>query len=319
MSEDPFSDVLRFADAETVVSGGFTAGGRWAIRFPIPGKIKFFGVAGGACWLCIDGEDTPLRVHAGDVFLLSAHRPFVLAGDPATAPVDAADLFADGAGRITPIGEGDDACFLIGGHVRLNAAGGALLSDVLPPLIHIPAAASQAGMLQWLLNQLIRESAAELPGAALAMAQLAQLMFVHVLRAHLHTSPPMAAGWLRAVVDPRLAPALRLIHGDPGRAWRLDELAKAAAMSRTTFALYFKATAGVAPVAYLTEWRMRLAKHALRERDVTVGQLARSLGYASESAFSNAFKRVTGTAPQRFRQAIEAKHFADTPIAVQSL
>jgi AraC-like DNA-binding protein len=96
------------------------------------------------------------------------------------------------------------------------------------------------------------------------------------------------------------------MHGDPGRSWRPDELAKVAAMSRTTFALHFKTVAGVAPLAYLTEWRMRLAERALREENGPVAALARSLGYTSESAFSNAFKRVTGSAPKRYRTAVRA-------------
>jgi AraC-like DNA-binding protein len=78
-------------------------------------------------------------------------------------------------------------------------------------------------------------------------------------------------------------------------------------MSRTTFASHFKTVAGLAPLTYLTQWRMRLAQRALREDDTPVSVLARSLGYVSESAFSNAFKRITGNAPKRYRSAILAK------------
>jgi AraC-like DNA-binding protein len=101
-----------------------------------------------------------------------------------------------------------------------------------------------------------------------------------------------------------LAPALGLMHSDPGHSWQLKELAQAAAMSRTTFAVRFKQAAGVAPLTYLTQWRMRLAERALREQDTPVADLARSLGYTSESAFSNAFKRVMGSAPRRYRSAV---------------
>jgi AraC-like DNA-binding protein len=128
-------------------------------------------------------------------------------------------------------------------------------------------------------------------------------MFVQILRAHLQSSDPLAAGWLRAVADKRIAPALRLMHAEPGRAWKLGQLAKTAAMSRTAFAVHFKAVAGVAPLTYLTHWRMRLAERALREENVSVSVLARSLGYASDSAFSNAFKRVVGSAPRLYRGA----------------
>ena len=311
MSDDPFSDVLRFADAETVVTGRFTAGGRWAVRFPAPDKIKFFALVKGGCWLALDGHDGPVRVETGDVLLLSAPRSFVLASDLSITPVAATEFFPPGRspGSVVKISEGED-CIQIGGHVRLDPASGRLLQDVLPPLIHVRADAAQAPALQWLLDQLARESAAGLPGGSLASAQIAQLMFVQVLRAYVEMSGPLAAGWLRAVSDPRIAPALRLMHAEPGRAWQLAELARAAAMSRTTFALHFKTVAGVAPLAYLTEWRMRLAERALREEQTPVSVLGRSLGYTSESAFSNAFKRVTGNAPKRYRSAIRAQALA---------
>jgi AraC-like DNA-binding protein len=73
-------------------------------------------------------------------------------------------------------------------------------------------------------------------------------------------------------------------------------------MSRSSFAERFKSAAGVAPLTYLTEWRMRLAERVLRDEDASVFELAESLGYASESAFSNAFKRVTGTSPRQYRK-----------------
>jgi AraC-like DNA-binding protein len=96
------------------------------------------------------------------------------------------------------------------------------------------------------------------------------------------------------------------MHGTPGRGWTLGELAKASAMSRTSFATHFKSVAGVAPLSYLTEWRMLLARRALRDDQHTISQIATSLGYTSESAFSNAFKRATGSAPRHYRDAARA-------------
>lgn len=305
MRADPFSDILQLANAQSVISGGFTAGGAWAIRFPEMDKISFGALVKGNCWLCMDGWESPVRMETGDVFLLSARRSFVLAGDLETVPVEAARVFGGNGAALPQLGDCDEF-MQIGGFIRLDPAGGGLLADVLPPLIHVRAGSPSATVLQWLLDQLVRERAADFPGAMLASAQLAQLMFVHILRAHLETSVELSAGWLRALGDRRIAPALRLMHGDPGRSWRLEELAKAVAMSRTTFALHFKAAAGVAPLTYLTEWRMRLAERALREENVPLAALAQSLGYKSESAFSNAFRRVTGKAPKRYRTAARA-------------
>lgn len=58
----------------------------------------------------------------------------------------------------------------------------------------------------------------------------------------------------------------------------------------------------LAPPTWLTHWRMRMATHALIEEATPVAALAARLGYASESAFSSAFKRVS-RAPREYRRA----------------
>jgi AraC-like DNA-binding protein len=302
MSIDPFSDVLRLTEARSVVSGGFAAGGEWALRFPPPEKIKFFAVTKGSCWLRLDGEKRPSMLEQGDVFLVSGRRGFLLASDLATAPRDARRVFGPQGGTFVRLGDGSEFAFL-GGHVSLHPSSGGLLSDVLPALVLVRAASPQAAMLRWILEHMVQERSSTLPGARAVAGQLAQLMFVQALRAHLAGSGALPAGWLRAMGDDRIAPALRSMHGDPRRAWTLSELAKAAAMSRSSFAERFRSVAGIAPLTYLTEWRMHLARRALRDEAVSVLQLAESLGYSSESAFSNAFKRVTGTSPRNYRKA----------------
>jgi AraC-like DNA-binding protein len=184
------------------------------------------------------------------------------------------------------------------------------LADVLPRLIHVQTVCPQASVLQWLMHQLVSEHSSELRGVGLASAQLTQLIFVQILRAYLKTADSSARGLLRTVGDKRIAPALRLMHGDPRRSWHLEDLAKATAMSRTTFASYFKKITGIGALTYLTEWRMRLAERALREDKISVSALALSVGYTSESAFSHAFKRVIGMAPKHYRASAERKTFA---------
>jgi AraC-like DNA-binding protein len=241
--------------------------------------------------------------------LLTAQRSFVIADDLNVVPTDARKVFAGVVGEIGRVGSGE-TFFALGGHIALDPTRGALLLDVLPPYVHVRAERSEATVLRWVLDQLVREASADRLGASLATAQLAQLMFVQVLRVHLDAAGSSPVGWLRALADERLAPALRLMHGDPGRPWQLAELADAAAMSRTTFALRFKNVAGVAPLAYLHAWRMRLAERALREGNAPVAEVAFSLGYTSESAFSNAFKRAMGTAPKRYRTGLRGSSVA---------
>ncbi|MBP0597368.1 AraC family transcriptional regulator [Herbaspirillum sp. LeCh32-8] len=308
MKTDPFSDILRFTRAEAISTGGFSAGGPWALRFPAPAKIKFFAIVKGHCWVHLDGEPSPLLFNTGDVGLLTAARAFTLSSEPGVEPVDAMEVFS--GKKAVAIGNGQDFAH-IGGHVLLDSTSGKLLRDVLPPWIHVPADTPQAINFRWMLQQLVDERKTPQPGGELASAQLAQLLFIQILRAHLNTTGPMPNGWLRALGEPRLAPALHLMHGDPAYPWQLEELARACAMSRTTFAARFRNAAGVAPLTYLSNWRMHLAERALREGSEPVASVAQALGYTSESAFSNAFKRVTGASPRSYRSS--ARKRASTP------
>jgi AraC-like DNA-binding protein len=297
---DPFSDFLSLMRARSIISGGLIAGGAWAINFPRSNMIKFWGVIRGGCWLVLEGNQAPVRIEEGDVILLCSPGAHVVASDLGAQCVDLADVLEGRSGAVVHHGDGDEF-FMIGGKVELGIASGKPLLDALPPVIHVSGASRQARALHWLLDQMVQVQDDALPGAQAASNQLAHLMFIQILRAHFNEAGSQPAGWLRVLSDGRLAPALRLMHGAPGRAWQLQELAHAAAMSRATFASYFKTIAGMSPLSYLTKWRMHLAQRALLDSQTHINVLARSLGYTSESAFSNAFKRVTGSSPKNFR------------------
>jgi hypothetical protein len=61
-----------------------------------------------------------------------------------------------------------------------------------------------------------------------------KVMFIQILRVYLEIAGSSASGLLKTLRDQRIAPALRLMHSDPGHSWHLEDLAKATAMSRTT-------------------------------------------------------------------------------------
>lgn len=301
MSNDPFSAILDLIDARAVCAGGFTAGGDWALAFPPPDKLKFLVIARGCCWLTVEGTANPFQMREGDVLMLAAPRGFVAASDPALSPRPASEVFGAATSGIHAVGDGDEVLFL-GGHVDVASGSGALLLESLPDVIRIDADSAEAPRLKWLIAELAAECGDIREGADFACGALAQLIFLNVLRSHLAREGELGPGWLRVLADGRLNPALRLIHAEPARAWSLPELARAAAMSRTAFATRFRALAGVAPLAYLAQWRMRLAQRWLAEGAMPIGQIARAAGFASDAAFSNAFKRFTGEAPSQFRR-----------------
>jgi AraC-like DNA-binding protein len=118
-------------------------------------------------------------------------------------------------------------------------------------------------------------------------------------------------GWLFALADEQIGPAINAMHGEPAHPRTLQEPAERIGMSRSGFAARFKETVGATPIDYLTRWRMLLAGDRLRNSGDSISVISQSLGYASESAFSTAFKRVMGCSPRQYsrgRDMVAASH-----------
>lgn len=301
MAPDQLSDVLDLIEVDNVVSGGFAVSGRWCSRYEFTKRLKLIAVVRGHARLTADGLDGAIELGTGDVAILNDRRWEALEGGAGDDPprefvVRETDPYRriDGADWAT-------SDVIVGGNVDVNPAGNALLGTALPPVGHVRASAPQAQRLRDILNVLLDEVTASRAGATFALRHLGQLMLLEALRAYVAQATSLSPGWLRLTTDHQLRAALDLMHAQPGRHWRFDELAHAAAMSRTTFAERFRTVAGETPLAYLTSWRMLLAQRSLRETDVRIGPLAFELGYTSESAFSNAFKREVGMSPLHYR------------------
>lgn len=297
---DPLEDVLALVGATSHMSAAFAAGGRWAVRFDPPAGAKFNSVRRGGCLLWVDGMPDPVNLVEGDCFLLTSPLAFTLASDPGIPPEPAGPLFAEAAGGVARAGVGDDV-FLIGGAFSFTERGRALLLDALPPVIHVPAATPEAATVRWAMGEIDDELRAAPPGGTLVAEHLALVMLVRILR--LHLARAAGAGWPAALADPVLAPALRAMHARPAHPWTVAELARVAAVSRSTLAARFKEVVGRGPLEYLTGWRIELAADRIRRGDDTLSGIARAVGYGSDSALSVAFKRTTGLSPSAYQRA----------------
>ncbi len=131
--------------------------------------------------------------------------------------------------------------------------------------------------------------------------RLPELLLTEVLRIHLETAPMAEHGWIAALHDRVLAPAMAALHAEPERKWTVAELASAAAVSRSVLDQRFREVLGRSPIRYLTEWRMHLADDLLRTTDLSVSAVSRRIGYESEEAFSRAFRRGHGNSPGAWR------------------
>ncbi len=140
-------------------------------------------------------------------------------------------------------------------------------------------------------------------GRGVVTSRLPELLLIEVLKLHLSSAPAADEGWLSALHDPVVQPALSLLHTHPERRWTVAALARETAVSRSVLDARFRETLGRSPIRYLTEWRMHLAEDLLATTDLGVGAVARRVGYDAEEAFSRAFKRARGSAPSVWRAA----------------
>jgi len=167
----------------------------------------------------------------------------------------------------------------------------------LPNFILIKADQAHTLALHNTMQALASEMAEQAPGSEVVANRLAEVLFIQTLREHIASGVEWRKkGWLRAIFDPQMGTALSAIHDSVNTPWTVESLAEAASMSRSAFAARFKDL----PLEYVTEWRMQKAMQILQLRDKKLIDVARSVGYESDAAFSKAFKRVVGASPGEY-------------------
>jgi AraC-like DNA-binding protein len=295
---DPLSELVRLLRPRAVFANLISGKGNWAVRFSEFGFPSFCIVLDGSSRLAVDGHD-PITISAGDFVLLPTTPAFTIASFAHAPPVylDPNKI----AGRKSELRYGER-----GGQPDMRSLGGSflfecpdpgLLVSLLPKVVHVKGSVR----LSRLVQMVGEESADDQPGSEFMLSRLVEMLLVEAMRSTTAGGAP--PGLLRGLGDERLAAALKLMHAQIHRPRTLAHLAKAAALSRSTFCERFTRTVGVAPMEYLASWRMEIAKDLLRRAELTVAEVAERVGYGSTSAFSVAFSRHVGRAPSRYARA----------------
>ncbi|MGH0031371.1 MAG: cupin domain-containing protein [Myxococcota bacterium] len=307
---DVLTDVLAALELDSELYFRATLRGAFAVAVPeAPSCVRFHVVSEGRCRLAVAGAP-PCNASRGDLLLVPHGAAHVLAhpdapGDAAAArPLDA---LLEAAERISPTeiahGRGDARTRLVCGHFSHRDGAHPPLFRSLPPLLHVRA--GEARRWDWmdaLLVHLDDEARGARSGAREVVRRLSEILLIEVLRAYLGRGE--SSGLIAALSDPVVRRALECIHERPGHAWTLPALAAKAGASRSVLADRFRATLGVSPMRYLAQWRIEKARHLLGRRDLSIGEIAARVGYASEAAFNRAFKGVHGAPPGRLRASL---------------
>ncbi|TAN08235.1 MAG: AraC family transcriptional regulator [Rhodanobacteraceae bacterium] len=277
---DELSALMRHLRLQTRVFHQSTHCGRWVLDGEYERKAMFHLVASGRCVMRRGTAAGDVILQAGDAVLFNRPQEHCLIAsldDASEAPT-----------------------LLLCGYFEFGSPLSGVLLASLPaqlllrrdPVAHDGTSGAPAALLQLIITE--AESGA--PGSVLLMDKLADALFMYSVRQCL-AAGSLKQGLLSAISDPHLGPALLAVHNDPQRPWTVASLADKVHLSRAAFARRFTRSVGATPMEYVTGLRMQEAAAALVERGVSVAEAATIAGYATDAAFSRAFKRIHGHPP----------------------
>jgi AraC-like DNA-binding protein len=294
-------DVLQAHLVRARASGGVFARSvarpPWGLRLPGTIPLTVHAVIQGRMWLWLDDPRPALELPPGDVALVRGGPDHFIAHTPNAACLPPEQFQARHADDEHASIDGANV-FLCGAYVLSGDIGRGLL-EALPPILTLSAAADDP--LHDVIGLLSSELAASAPGQQTVLDRLLDVLLVLAMRAGFQRNEH-APRWYQASADPRLGPALSAMHADPAHPWTVPELAAVSGLSRAAFARIFQLALGQAPMQYLTDWRMTLARDHLRAGELTLAQIGARTGYASPYAFAAAFRRHHGIPPGRWRR-----------------
>ncbi|RFU49253.1 AraC family transcriptional regulator [Paraburkholderia sp. DHOC27] len=301
---DPLAEVVMLLQPAARFSKLILGAGPWRIRSPDVCEPFYCAVLEGGCHLAIDGDE-PMELVSGDFVLMPAFHGVTMSslvpppsGEQSAAPI----ALGNNEFCLGHPGNPVDVRMLAG-HCSFASPDASLLVSLLPRLVRVRGEQRLATLVQLVRD----ESREQRPAREVVLSRLLEVLLIEALRSNVETDA--SPGLVRGLTDARLAAAIRGMHAHPTRAWTVADLAKEAALSRSTFFERFNRAVGVAPMEYLLTWRMALAKNLLRRNEGRVAEVAQRVGYSSASTFSVAFTRHVGQPPSQY--AREAQMVAE--------
>jgi AraC-like DNA-binding protein len=329
---DVLAGLLKDVRADRALFGQSIMRPPWSVRFADGAALTMLVMVQGKAWVRPDavettghGGDAPapdaVSLTVGDVAIVVGEAPFSIADSPdarlpARYTVRGADqptgsdgqvLRADLKFGVRTCDEPDDgSAIVLTGSYHVDGPVSRRLLGALPRLVVVhddvwAEDGRRAGELCPLLQVTFAEVVRDKPGQQAVLDRLLDLLLLTTLREWFDRPEAKAPSWYRALGDPIVGHALRLIHGAPEQPWTVAELAREVGVSRATLARRFTDLAGEPPMIYLRSWRLTLAADLLQRTDSTVDAVARKVGYVNGYSLSVAFKRALGTRPSDYR------------------
>lgn len=303
---DPLADALGSLRMDGMFYCPSELTGPWGVDLPhMPGCLWFHVVTKGSC-IIRDSTGSEHAVRRGDVLVFPHGSGHTAYDQPHVATPVVFDLpheYMSEQYAIMRHGGGGELTTLTCGVVRFDHPASRNLLEMLPEMIHVRTA-DDPEHWQWfpgLLALMGAETRSPKAGGEAVVTRLCDILVIQAIRSWIDTADDAQRGWIGALHDPVIGRAIALIHKDPAHPWTVDVLSNEVGMSRSGFSSRFTDLVGESPKQYVTRWRMQVAEDQLRTTDSSIFEIAHSLGYSSEAAFSRAFKRVVGAPPSYVR------------------
>src|SRR5215813_15390254 len=281
----------------------FELGHPWHLELPARPYALFHFLSQGSATFAL-GQGQEIQMTEGDFVVITRGEPHVFYSDRRAKPLRIMDIDRSSP-RLGVVRHGSRAkplSTMICGNFTVSRPLFANVLELLPPVLLLKPTADR-GWLEAILRRLMSESATERPGQRVALSRLTEVLFVEVLRSWIASLSPGQGGWLGAISDPHIGPALKLIHENPERPWTLSGLGQRVGLGRSAFSARFTKLVGQSMHRYVIERRMAEAAFLLETSDEPIARIASRVGYETAAAFSKLFHRHHGQSPGRYRTA----------------
>jgi AraC-like DNA-binding protein len=310
---DALTEVLNSVRIRSTVYCPIKIGAPWGLYIAEETGAPFFILTKGSAFLVIEKLNIRQQLRAGDFIIITKKCDCQVSDAPESDIMDLQEWLRrnppgpDGSFKVP--GKGSVTNFIGGTFFFENHESHPLLK-VLPPFLHFSGASGKNAdgddMVDWFrttLDFVIAETASRKPGFDTILTRLSDILFIQAVRAYANNLPREEPNWFAAATDPQIGEAIAYIHRTPQTPWTVNQLAALSGMSRSAFANRFNRLVGEPPLRYLSRWRMHKAIEMIQEDRLTTAEIASSVGYESEAAFSKAFKKWNGQGPGAFRKS----------------
>ncbi len=271
----------------------------WGIQLQPVAAPRFHIAMSGTCVIGGVGHNA-VHVDAMEIVLLPQGNSHWIADQPGRALVA-----AEQAGEACELGDplfqdGAITNRLMCGIVNYDKDFPHPLLESLPDVLHFPKLHDKDPI--WATVTLIdAEMHRTREQSRTIVDRLTEVLFLQLLAAHIERDDQQA-GFFAALRDRRLRHALTLLHENPATNWTLELLGDKVGMSRATLVRHFQDAVGVAPMAYLADWRIMKAHNLVKHSSMPFEKIAETVGFASARTLSRAFVRHYSITPKELRR-----------------